>query len=234
MPAKFDMMSLMKLLSTSNAKLEKGEKFGYLSYGLSLAPSTLSGKNFCSHASAGCKAACLNTAGMGVYKTVQAGRLRRARLFIENRAGFLAQLEKEIEAAVKRANKVKLTLCVRLNVLSDLPFENLGIIQKFPSVQFYDYTANPKRAISFLNKELPANYHLTFSRKESNQAQTELLASMGMNIAAVFASMPENYLNKPVIDGDESDLRFLDSKGVIVGLKAKGKARKDTSGFVIK
>ena len=224
----------MKLLSTSNAKLEKGEKFGYLSYGLSLAPHKLSGKNFCSHASAGCAAACLNTAGMGVYKTVQAGRLRRAKMFIENRPAFLAQLETEIAAAIKRAAKLKLTLCVRLNVLSDLPFENLGIIQKFPDVQFYDYTANPKRVISFLRGELPANYHLTFSRKEDNQAHVELLAKMGANIAAVFAEMPEKYLGNPVINGDESDLRFLDRKGVIVGLKAKGKAKKDTSGFVIK
>jgi hypothetical protein len=171
---------------------------------------------------------------MGVYKTVQAGRLRRAKMFIENRPAFLAQLETEIAAAIKRAAKLKLTLCVRLNVLSDLPFENLGIIQKFPDVQFYDYTANPKRVISFLRGELPANYHLTFSRKEDNQAHVELLAKMGANIAAVFAEMPEKYLGNPVIDGDESDLRFLDEKGVIVGLKAKGKAKKDTSGFVIK
>ncbi len=223
----------MKLLSTSNAKLEKGEKFGYLSFGLSLAPHTLSGKNFCPHASAGCAAACLNTSGHGALKTVQDARIKKSHFFIRDRAAFLTQLETEILAAQRKAKKMNLTLCIRLNVVSDLPWENLGIIQKFPSVQFYDYCANPKRAISFLHGKLPANYHLTFSRKESNQAQVELLASMGMNIAAVFATMPEKYLGRPVIDGDESDLRFLDGKGVIVGLKAKGLAKKDTSGFVI-
>jgi len=44
--------------------------------------------------------------------------------------------------------------------------------------------------------------------------------------------MPETYNGLPVFNGDESDLRFLDPQGVIVGLYAKGKAKKDTSGFV--
>lgn len=225
----------MKLLGIdTNSKTIKGQKFGYMTGIIYLAPSIESGKNLCAHASEGCKAACLFTAGRGRMSNVKNARIAKTKFFIENRSAFLAQLEKEIVSLVKKAEKNGMTPVLRLNGTSDLPWENLGIIQKFPSVQFMDYTANPKRAISFLNGELPANYHLTFSRKESNQAQVELLASMGMNIAAVFATMPENYLNKPVIDGDESDLRFLDSKGVIVGLKAKGKAKKDTSGFVIK
>jgi hypothetical protein len=89
--------------------------------------------------------------------------------------------------------------------------------------------------ISYLNGKMPANYHLTFSRKENNQAMVELIAKMGGNVAVVFADkLPATYLGKPVIDGDETDLRFLDGKGVIVGLKAKGKAKKDESGFVVK
>ena len=41
------------------------------------------------------------------------------------------------------------------------------------------------------------------------------------------------FLNRPVVDGDKSDLRFLDGENVIVGLIAKGQAKKDQSGFVI-
>jgi hypothetical protein len=60
-----------------------------------------------------------------------------------------------------------------------------------------------------------------------------LALSNGMNVAAVFHKVPETYLGRTVINGDETDLRFLDPKGVIVGLKAKGKAKKDTTGFVV-
>ena len=90
------------------------------------------------------------------------------------------------------------------------------------------------RMIQFLNGELPANYHLTFSRKENNQAKVELVVAMGGNVAVVFDKLPQSYLGKQVVDGDATDLRFLDPKGVIVGLKAKGRGKKDTSGFVVK
>lgn len=227
-------MKGMKLLSTSNTKLQKGEKFGYLSFGLSLAPHKLSGKNFCPHASAGCIAACLNTAGMGRFDSVQNARVKKSLFFLEDRAAFLAQLENEIAAAGRKAKKLGKKISVRLNVVSDLPWHKLIDMGKFPEIQFMDYTPNAQRMIDYLHGKLPANYHLTFSRKENNQAQVEVIAAMGGNVAVVFASMPEKYLGNPVIDGDESDLRFLDDKGVIVGLKAKGKARKDESGFVVK
>lgn len=223
----------MKLLSTSNTKIAKGEKVGWLTFGLSLAPHTLSGKNFCPHASVGCAAACLNTAGMGRFANVQAARVAKSHFFINNRAEFVAQLEKEIIAARKVAVKKGMRLAIRLNIVSDLPWESIVDMKAFSGIQFYDYTPNPQRMIAFLRGELPANYHLTFSRKEDNQATVELIAKMGGNIAAVFAAMPKKYLGKKVVDGDENDLRFLDKKGVIVGLKAKGKAKKDTTGFVI-
>lgn len=224
----------MKLLSPNNTKIKKGEKLGWLTLGLSLSPFTLSGKNFCSHASKGCAAACLNTSGMGVFSNVQAARLKKSRHFIEQRENFLAQLNKEIASAIKSAKRKGMRLAVRLNVLSDLPWENLVDMAAFPEVTFYDYTPNPKRMIAFLNGELPANYHLTFSRKENNQSVVELIAGMGGNIAAVFAgSLPKSYLGKPVINGDDTDLRFLDPRGVIVGLVAKGKGKKDESGFVL-
>jgi hypothetical protein len=223
----------MKLLSTNNTKIKKGEKLGWTTHGLSLAPYTLSGKNFCPHASEGCAIACLNTAGMGVFSNVQEARIAKSKFFIENRSEFLAQLEKELETIHKKATKGG-KFSVRLNVLSDLPWHNLIDMEgDFPLIQFYDYTPNPSRMIQFLKGELPSNYHLTFSRKENNQAVVEVISSMGGNIAAVFKSLPETYLGKQVIDGDETDLRFLDKKNVIVGLKAKGKAKKDSSGFVI-
>jgi len=133
----------------------------------------------------------------------------------------------------KRALKGE-KISVRLNVLSDLPWHNLINMEDYPQLRFYDYTPNAGRMIQFLNGELAKNYHLTFSRKEDNQAKVELIMSMGGNVAVVFNKLPSKYLGRKVIDGDITDLRFLDPSPCVVGLKAKGKGRYDTSGFVIK
>lgn len=225
-------VSVMKLLAT-NTKLEKGSKLNWNTKGLSLAPANLSGKQLCPHRSAGCEAACLNTAGMGVFSNVQEARINKAKFLIEKRADFLAALNKELQLLHKKALKGE-KIAVRLNVLSDLPWHNMIDMSAFPALNFYDYTPNLARMIQFLNGELPANYHLTFSRKENNQAKVELVVAMGGNVAVVFDKLPKTYLGKEVIDGDATDLRVLDPKGVIVGLKAKGKGKKDTSGFVVK
>lgn len=222
----------MKLLAT-NTKLEKGSKLNWNTKGLSLAPANLSGKQLCPHRSAGCEAVCLNTAGMGVFSNVQEARINKAKFLIEKRADFLAALNKELQLLHKKALKGE-KIAVRLNVLSDLPWHNMIDMSAFPALNFYDYTPNLARMIQFLNGELPANYHLTFSRKENNQAKVELVVAMGGNVAVVFDKLPKTYLGKEVIDGDATDLRVLDPKGVIVGLKAKGKGKKDTSGFVVK
>lgn len=224
----------MKLLSTTNTKIKKGEKFGWTTFGLSLAPANLSGKQLCPHRSKGCELACLNTAGMGVFSNVQEARIAKSKYLIEEKNSFIAQLKKELIAAEKKAKKLGMKIAVRLNVLSDLPWYNMIQMSEYPNIQFYDYTPNFSRMIQFLRGELPENYHLTFSRKENNQSKVELIASMGGNIAAVFDTLPDTYLGKKVIDGDETDLRFMDDKNVIVGLKAKGKGKKDASGFVIK
>jgi len=224
----------MKLLSANNTKIKKGEKLGWKTLGLSLAPANLSGKQLCPHRSQGCELACLNTAGMGAFSNVQEARIKKSKFLIEQRDTFLSLLNRELTNAEKTAKRKNGKLAVRLNVLSDLPWQNLVDMEKFSGVEFYDYTPNPKRMIQFLRGELPKNYHLTFSRKENNQAMVELIVSMGGNVAVVFDKLPKTYLGKPVIDGDETDLRFLDPKGVIVGLKAKGKAKRDNSGFVVK
>jgi hypothetical protein len=225
----------MKLLSTGNPKLMKGEKLGYLSFVLHLAPADLSGKEVCPKRTAGCTAACLNTAGRGgMFKkgettnVIQQARIRKTKLFFENRAQFLADLEADIRLGIKQAEKKNMIPCFRLNGTSDLAWEKYGIIEKFPEVQFYDYTKVRNRKVSHLK-----NYHLTFSKADGNDMDVRLVASAGMNVAAVFKEIPSTYIGRPVINGDETDLRFLDPKGVIVGLKAKGKAKKDTTGFVI-
>ena len=230
----------MKLLSTGNPKLLKGEKKGYMSFVLHLAPSDLSGKNTCPKATAGCKAACLNTAGRGgIFKkgettnVIQQARIRKTKMFFEQRDEFMTLLVKEIQAGIKKAEKLGYIPAFRLNGTSDLSWEKYRvngktIFELFPDVQFYDYTKVNNRKVSHIK-----NYHLTFSKADGNDMDVRLAASNGLNVAAVFRSLPETYLGRPVINGDETDLRFLDPKGVIVGLKAKGKARKDTSGFVV-
>jgi hypothetical protein len=225
----------MKLFTTGNPKLMKGEKKGYLSFVLHLAPADVSGYNTCPKATAGCKKACLNTAGRGgIFKkgettnVIQQARIRKTKDFFENREHFLQDLRKDIILAIKQAEKKGLTPAFRLNGTSDISWEKYGIIEEFPNVQFYDYTKVRNRKVSHLK-----NYHLTFSKADGNDSDVEKVVSQGMNVAAVFTKVPETYLGRKVINGDETDLRFLDEKNVIVGLKAKGKAKKDTTGFVV-
>ena len=222
----------MKLLAT-NTKLEKSTGYGWRTLGLSLSPAGKSGKQFCPHRSAGCEAACLDTSGMGVFQMVQDARLAKSRYFIDKRNDFLAQFNREIHNAEKLSTRTKIPVAVRPNVLSDLPWHMLIEMARFPSIQFYDYTPNLDRMMQFLRGELPKNYHLTFSRKEDNQHKVHAVIAAGGNVAVAFNRLPETYLGLPVIDGDQSDLRFLDPKGVIVGLKAKGKGKKDASGFIV-
>lgn len=225
----------MKLLSTGNPKLMKGEKKGYMSFVLHLSPADVSGYETCPKRTAGCTAACLNTAGRGgMFKpggtnTIQEARKRKTRMFFEDRETFLKDLEKDITLGIKQAEKKGMIPVFRLNGTSDIAWEKYGIIQKFPQVQFYDYTKMRNRKVADLK-----NYHLTFSKADGNDMDVRLAANAGMNVAVVFESVPETYIGKTVVDGDDTDLRFLDPKGVVIGLKAKGRARKDTSGFVVR
>ena len=224
----------MKLLSTANPKIQKGAKLGYLSFILHLAPATLSGKETCPKRTAGCTAACLNTAGRGgMFKRgentnmIQQARIRKTKMFFEDRAAFIAQLEKDIQLGIKQAARLGLTPVFRLNGTSDLAWEKYGIIEKFPTVQFYDYTKVLGRKVAHL-----PNYHLTFSAADGNDADVAKAIEQGMNVAMVFDKIPSEYMGRVVNDADEHDLRFLDPKNTIAGLKAKGRAKKDTTGFV--
>ena len=230
---------MSKLLNAGNYKTRKGEKYGWKTYGLHLAPFNLSGKNVCSSATAGCSAACLNTAGRGIMHSVQAARIKKTRGFFEDRDGFLSQLYKEIQSSAKSATRKELKSCFRLNLTSDLEWETIEngqgqtLMNQFPNVQFYDYTKSFGRMAKFLNGGLPSNYHLTFSRSEHNQKLVEMVLEMGGNVAVVFRDqLPKTWKGFEVINGDENDLRFLDKQGVVVGLIEKGMAKKDKTGFV--
>jgi len=232
----------MKILSTGNPKLMKGEKQGYLSFVLHLAPADLSGKEVCPKRTAGCTAACLNTAGRGgMYKTgettnaIQQARIRKTKMFFEQRDAFMADLVKDIKLGIKQAEKKDMIPAFRLNGTSDLSWEKYevadgkNIFQLFPDVQFYDYTKVLGRKTGDIK-----NYHLTFSNADGNLNDVLAAQQAGLNIAVVFKKeLPAKHLGWKVINGDDTDLRFLDEKNVIVGLKAKGKAKKDTTGFVV-
>lgn len=234
-----------KLLTKSNAKIEKSIQLGYITEGLHLAPYDLSGYQVCQFASAGCAAACLNTAGRGRMQNVQDARIKKTRLFFKMRTVFLHVLFDEVQKSVIRAEKKGLKACFRLNLTSDLPWEKFklsyngnepkSIFETFPQVQFYDYTKSAARMQHYLeSSDFPKNYHLTFSRSESNAKDVESVLNGGGNVAAVFRDrLPKTWQGKEVIDGDEHDLRFLDKRGVIVGLVEKGLAKKDATGFVI-
>ena len=231
----------MKLLNSGNAKTLKGEKVGFRTFGLHLSPATKSGFNVCRWASAGCRAACLDTAGRGCMSNVQNSRIAKTRRFFKDNLGFMSDLRIEIGKAIKSAARKSLTPCFRLNLTSDIPWENMkkgsktSVIEEFPEVNFYDYTKGFPRMMAWLHGKMPDNYHLTFSRsEETSDDRIKKILSLGGNVAVVFrGSLPKTYLGFPVVDGDENDLRFKDEKGVIVGLVEKGLAKKDETGFVV-
>ena len=226
----------MKLLSEANPKIQKGAKLGYLTFILHLAPGDLSGKEVCPKRTAGCTLACLNTAGRGgmfrkgeTTNVIQQARIRKTKWFFSDRDAFLVQLKKEIRAGIAKARKLGLIPVFRLNGTSDLSWEKYGVIQEFPDIQFYDYTKVLGRKVSHL-----PNYHLTFSRSETNDAEAVQVLKAGGTVAVVFRDgLPKTWNGFPVVNGDASDLRHRDPKGVVVGLVAKGEGKKDTSGFVV-
>lgn len=223
-----------RLLTVSaDAKTVKGEKQGFLTGILYLAPSDLSGRNVCAKATEGCKAGCLFTAGRAAFTpSINRARISKTHYLFANRTEFLDNLRKDITALLRKAKRESLTPCVRINGTSDLPWIALELSAEFPTVQFYDYTKLPKP----YTRTRP-NYHLTFSHSETNLADCLDSLQHGVNVAVVFDTkrkrpLPETWHGFPVIDGDLSDLRFTDESGVVIGLRAKGKARKDCTGFV--
>ena len=229
---------MFKLLSTANPKIQKGTKMGYLSFILHLAPADLSGRETCPKRTAGCTAACLNTAGRGgMFKRgentnmIQKARIRKTQYFFNERDAFMLDLYKDIQKAIRFAERKGLTPVFRLNGTSDLSWEkytvgttDMNLFQLFPTVQFYDYTKVLGRKVAQYK-----NYHLTFSKADGNDSDVAEALFQGMSVVAVYDAIPAG-----VPSADETDLRFLDPKGIMLGLKAKGRAKKDYSGFVIR
>jgi hypothetical protein len=153
---------------------------------------------------------------------IQKARIRKTKYFFNDRAGFMDDLATDIMKAVNFARRKGLKPVFRLDGTSDLSWEKYGIIDMFPTIQFYDYT----KVLGRKTAHLP-NYHLTFSAADGNDADVQKALAQGMNVTVVYDKIPEG-----VYSADEDDLRFLDPKVGIIGLKAKGRAKKDTSGFV--
>jgi hypothetical protein len=230
----------MPILTQSNSKTLKGEKYGWKTYGIHLSPNTVSGYNVCFDATEGCIDACLDTAGRGAMPSVQTARTNKTKRFFEDREGFLTGLWKEVYSAVKSTIRKDLKFCMRPNLTSDLPWESIKhngktLMNEFSTSLFYDYTKSLKRFTRFLNGEFPENYYLTYSRDEKTpDTLVKGLCASGGNVAVVFRNhLPETWLGVEVIDGDDSDLRFQDKKGCVVGLFEKGLAKKDETGFVV-
>lgn len=231
---------VINLLSKDNNKTKKGEKYGYLTYILYLAPANISGYEFCTSRTKGCTISCLFTSGHGRYSNVKIGRLRKTYQLLFRTDEFYNRLVWELENLTKKAKRANMTLAVRLNGTADIDWENipikdgLTVFELFPNVQFYDYTKRLNRLLV----ELPANYHLTFSLAETKLSQKQALKALKLdfNVAIVFRDkLPDYWNGYKVLDGDLHDLRFTEghNEPIIVGLKAKGKARYDKTGFVI-
>jgi len=227
----------------TNAKTIKGNKYGFMTGVLYLAPSKLSGYQVCPLAAmAQCEAACLYTAGRGAFNSIQQARINKTKRFFEGREAFMADIVWSIKALVRKAARANLTPLVRLNGTSDIRWEVIpvtiagqeysNIMAAFPDIQFYDYTKDANR------KDLPANYDLTFSFSgvTAYAAQVSKAIAKGLRVAVVFrkqSDIPTSFMGMECVDGDDSDIRHLDASGVVVALYAKGKAKKDTTGFVV-
>jgi hypothetical protein len=228
-----------------DAKTVKGNDSGYLTAIMYMTPYKTLGANLCPMAeTAGCLEGCLNTAGRGAMNSVQRGRARKATWFVQDRGGFMRQLHKDLTRFQNYCRKRDLKPAIRLNGTTDIRWELMRfdildgegtpktIFEYFPEIQFYDYTKIANRDL-----DIP-NYKLTFSYSEASptyEKQCKIAIDRGMNIAVVFRNkegIPSTFADLPVIDGDKTDLRFLDPTQCVVGLYAKGKAKQDKSGFV--
>ena len=219
----------------TNTKTAKNDLDTFILY---LAPSsTLEGFNLCLFASEGCKKVCLYSAGRGKFSNVQEARINKTKFWAYNRDGFYIQLANELLTIHDKAIKKGIKIAIRLNGTSDV--DHLDLLKRYSGIDFlqplfkdllfYDYTKNPNIYKKYKN----TNYSLTFSRSETNESKALEILKDGGNVAIVFKTIPETWNGFKVISGDDTDLRYFDPKNVVVGLTAKGDAKKDFSGFVI-
>jgi len=209
-------------------------------------PAALAGfGSVCAWSTAGCRAACLNVSGRGqvsgplalsnlLRSPIHRARFDRVRLFFENRVEFFEGLDRELAALVRSAERSEFLPVARLNGTSDISWERFGVMERNPRVTFYDYTKSRRRAVEWAGGRMPTNYHLTYSATErDNAVDINAMLRGGINVAIPYrGAFPKTAFGFPVIDGTESDWRFRDSVGRVVALKASGRARRDSSGFV--
>ena len=217
----------------TSAKIDHSKTYSHqYTYGLYLAPANISGYQVCSHSTPECRLGCLNTSGRAGIEEfsgldhIKSARIKKTRLFFEHTAFFMEWLMAEIMVAKAKAEKDGYYFSVRLNCTSDIDWQNVlvdgkNIFNIFPNIQFYDYTKNHNK---FYSK--PANYHLTYSYTGRNWEYCLNALSQGFNIAMVFNvrnenDLPKTYKGFQVINGDLTDYRINDAKGIIVGLKWK-------------
>ena len=240
----------MGLLSNANTnpktskQLKKRKIEGVI---LHLTPDRLADgkRTVCAWSTQGCRDMCLNTAGRSQVTgkldpiNLRMYRIHRARIsktmkWLDERNMFLRELKRELDLLATRALRKGYAAVARLNGTSDIPWES-HIDMEHYRIQFYDYTKSLNRMQRWLKGMMPKNYYLIYSRSELTSDRTiRMICAKRGNVAVVFKDeLPKTYLGIRVINGDNHDFRFLDNRGVIVGLKAKGRAKKDTSGFVV-
>lgn len=227
-------MAKYKVLNVEgDAKTSKGSPWGILTAILYFAPAKQADgvHDMCPFRSAECSNACLNSAGRaGLFPSIIRARVRKTLWYLQHRASFLQALRKDIKKLIAAAAVREMTPACRINGTSDQPQLARQIAREFPEVQFYDYTKVPGP----WKRTLP-NYHLTFSFSGENLEACMDALKHGINVAVVFPTrnFPETWNGYRVVNGDINDLRFMDPKGIVVGLKAKGAAKKlDVGGFV--
>ena len=228
------------ILTTDNTKTKHGEDQNIFTGIVYMAPNTIGGRgNVCVDATAGCILGCLYSAGRGKFSNVEQARINRTQYFFDDNKAYMQQLIKEIESHIRKANKKNMVPAIRLNGTSDIPYERVKydgktLMEIFPELIMYDYTKSKARA-------LKQPYDLTFSRSGGNDGDCFEMLNSNVNVAVVFdrymgESLPKTWRGYEVIDGDVSDTRFLDKRGVVVGLHLK-KTIKDVESlypFVVK
>jgi hypothetical protein len=225
------------ILGESSTKTVKGEKLGFLTGIVYLVPDD----NICPLARlAGCFEGCLNSAGRGAFNSVQNARKAKTEFFYKQQQAFLLSLAADIHSLQQKAKRLNMIPLVRPNGTSDITYENLDVLdgknifQLFPDVQFYDYTKHPSRK---LDGKTADNYDLTYSFSAITPKPISIKGLTNPNnsrVAVVFQKkedIPKSFRNWPVVDGDDTDVRHIEPKSVVVALYAKGKAKRDFSGF---
>jgi hypothetical protein len=231
---------MTNLLSNAktNAKTKKMlDEFGYEGVIHYMAPHKVGdGKHtVCPYSTGGCRDSCLYTAGRGAMRMVQGSRINKTLEFLTNKQAYADRMFAELVNLEKRAIKKGYTPVARLNGTSDIRWEEYIDMESLPNIQFYDYTKDYHRMQTYMRDGLPENYHLTYSYSErSSWKEAHFITAKGHNVAIVFRNrIPKRYMEIKVITGMTHDFRSRDAKGVIIGLLARGRAKKDDTGFVV-